>query len=149
MLMEEKNKVNDERRKYPRKKISCTLSSSEYSPLLSNRCLVEGYLINISLGGALIETAIKFSVGTPLLLDINLTGWKVFYGLNPRVGHTSKSKDALHVNGKVVRVIEKNSSRHQSGAEFLYNSEDDKALLAEYLSVHKTIALNEEEQSKR
>ncbi len=122
----------NERRKYPRKRVTCKALVSEYKPFLQKSDMKEAVMIDISLGGALFEIDEQLDTDGLIIMDIALIGWSYFVGRKYKVLSELTKITSLHVNGNIVRV-EHVGEKHRYAVQFVNIKARDKDVLNEYI----------------
>ena len=137
--MDENQNEMSEHRKYvriPRQYIiRCAPFTAKdlLSPVQDN--ITEGVLKNISCGGVLFESKVKYDVGSLLRIELALPGWEKFkteFFREDRMPHS----DPLTVLAHVVRLEVLEDGLFDIGACFSAIDEGDKWALFKYIQRH-------------
>ena len=126
--------MTKERRKNKRFKLQCSVYYNEYQPRLDRESMLKADLVNISLGGALIECEKKFVIGELVILEVNLIGWQHFHAKKSKGFQGLGRSDCLRVNATVVRTEDVSERKFRMGLKFEAIKSHDQEILREYIS---------------
>jgi c-di-GMP-binding flagellar brake protein YcgR len=126
------DKKND-RRKYPRYQVQCSVYCGEYRPRLEKKDMQAAEMLNISMEGALFESARAFPLAELLTIEMNLIGWQHFQARQKTTIDDKTITGSLRVAAEVVRIVELNESKYHIGIKFLNLRAQDQEILKDYI----------------
>ena len=124
-------KIN--KRKYPRKKIVCSVFVGPYKPMLRREEMQKTDLVDISLGGVCFMFAEELPVDKMVILEIELVGWQYFMVKKYKEYARNAKSLNLRVNANIIRAQLTKNGTYKIGAQFINMKAQDQDVLNEYM----------------